>query len=63
MNAGGIFSKITQQQGASYLTLFCQKLVKEHEALESGLATWVTSLNMVAPSQPESPFVINHENS
>ena len=167
MNTDGIFSKIIQQQGASYLTLFCQKLVKEHNgaslvaqwlgvclpmqgtrvralvredptcrgatgpanhncwacrsgacapqqerpwrwearaqrwrvaparhnqrkpshrnedptqpkiyklinlykkkkehnALESGLATWVTSLNMAAPSQPEFPFVINHENS
>ena len=26
------FSKVSQQQGANYLTPFCQKLVKDHDA-------------------------------
>lgn len=31
MNTGGIFSKVTQQQGANYF-FFCLKLVKDHSA-------------------------------
>lgn len=64
MNTGVIFSKVTQQHSINYLIFFFfgQKLVKDHSALESSLATWVTSLNMASPSCPEFPSIINHEN-
>lgn len=32
ITSSGIFSKVTQQQGANYLTIFCKKSVQDHNA-------------------------------